>query len=271
MHNELFCIKERVIVVTGGYGVLGSRIAQYLASEGAYVVILGRSAPKGNALIDSIKLAGGEASFFECDVMDKKQLEKCKTDIIDKYNHIDVLINAAGGNMPGAIIPPDKTIFDINIEDFKAVVDLNLFGTILPSLIFAKAMTDNGHGNIINIASMSSFRPLTRVMGYGIAKAAIANFTQSLAGELPAKFGDKFRVNAIAPGFFITTQNCDLMLNKDGSHTERAKSIIAHTPFKRLGETEELLGIVHYLVSNASSFVNGAIIEVDGGFNSYSI
>lgn len=271
MENKLFDVKNKVIAITGGYGVLGTDMAQYLASEGANVVILGRSSEHGNALANKIKAAGGEASFFECDVLNEKQLEQCREGILKKYGHIDVLINAAGGNMPGATIPPDKTIFDINIEDLRKVVDLNLFGTILPTLIFAKAMVKNGKGNIINIASMSSFRPLTRVMGYGVAKAAIANFTQYMAGELSLKFGDKFRVNAIAPGFFITTQNKNLMLNPDGSYTDRAKSVIAHTPFRRFGEADELLGAIHYLVSDASKFVNGTIIEVDGGFNAFTI
>lgn len=271
MKNNLFDITGKVIVITGGYGVLGSDMARYLAKEHASIVVLGRSPQKGQQLISEIRTAGGEASFLPCDVLEKKQLEKINHEILNKYGHIDVLINAAGGNMPGAVIPPDKTIFDINIEDFRKVIDLNLFGTVLPTLVFAKAMVNNGHGNIINIASMASFRPLTRVMGYGVAKAAVANFTQYMAGELSIKFGDRFRVNAIAPGFFITTQNKDLMLNKDGSFTERAKSVVAHTPFRRFGEADELLGAIHYLVSDASAFVNGSIIEVDGGFNSYSI
>ncbi|NDV67423.1 SDR family oxidoreductase [Dysgonomonas sp. 25] len=271
MKNELFRIEGKVVVITGGYGILGSNIAKYLASEGAYIAILGRSREKGDLLANTIKSTGGEASFFSCNVMSKEDLERCNTAILELYGKIDILINAAGGNMPGATIPADKTIFDVNVEDLRKVIDLNLFGTILPSLTFAKSMVDNGKGNIINIASMSSFRPLTRVMGYGIAKAAVANFTQYMAGELSGKFGDQFRVNAIAPGFFITTQNHDLMLNSDGSYSERAQSILAHTPFHRFGEADELLGIIHYLASDASSFVNGSIIEVDGGFNAFSI
>lgn len=271
MKNNLFDVKGKVVAITGGYGILGSDMAEYLAAQGASVAILGRSQEKGNELVNKIKSKGGEAAFFGCDVLHQEQLAANCSDILKKYGRVDVLINAAGGNMPGAIIPPDKTIFDINVEDFRKVIDLNLFGTVLPTLAFAKAMVDGGHGNIINIASMSSFRPLTRVMGYSVAKAAVANFTQYMAGELAIKFGDKFRVNAIAPGFFITTQNKNLMLNKDGSYTDRAKSVVAHTPFRRFGESDELLGAIHYLVSDASAFVNGTIIEVDGGFNSYSI
>lgn len=271
MENNLFDIKGKVVVITGGYGVLGSSMAEYLASNGAKVAILGRSQDKGEALAKNVREKGYDVTFFKSDVMDQANLECCKEQIIKKYNKVDVLINAAGGNMPGATIPPDKTIFDIDINDFRKVVDLNLFGTVIPTLVFAKAMVKQGKGNIINIASMSSFRPLTRVMGYGVAKSAVANFTKYMAGELSLKFGDKFRVNAVAPGFFITEQNKNLMLNPDGSYTDRAKSVVAHTPFKRFGEANELLGSIHYLVSEASTFVNGSIVVVDGGFDSFSI
>lgn len=269
--KDLFCIKDKVIAITGGYGVLGTQMATYLAGQGANIVILGRSEEKGKALVEKIKSEGNEACFFVSDVMNEANLEQNKDDILKKYGKIDVLVNAAGGNMPGATIAPDKTIFDVEIKVFKEVVDLNLFGTVLPTLVFAKAMVNNGKGNIINIASMSSFRPLTRVMGYGVAKAAVANFTEYMAGELATKFGDSYRVNAIAPGFFVTDQNRDLLINKDGSYSDRAKAIIAHTPLRRFGDSEELLGAIHYLVSDASSFVNGSILVIDGGFNSYSI
>lgn len=271
MKKNIFDIEGKVILITGGYGILGSQMAEYLASQGAKIVVLGRSKEKGEALVNKIKAEGNDAVFFISDVLNRVNLEKNKEDILQKYGRIDILINAAGGNMPGATIPPDKTIFDIDISAFKEVVDLNLFGTVLPTLVFAKAMVDNGKGNIINIASESSLRPLTRVMGYGVAKAAVANFTKYMAGELSIKFGEGFRVNAIAPGFFITEQNRSLMLNPDGSYTDRAKSVIAHTPFRRFGEADELLGSVHYLVSDASSFVNGSILVVDGGFDSFTI
>lgn len=271
MKNKLFDIEKKVILITGGYGILGSRMAEYLASEGASVVILGRSKEKGEPLAAKIRAAGNEAMFLVSDALNKENLEQNRADILKAYGRIDVLINAAGGNMPGATIPPDKTIFDVEVEAFKGVIDLNLFGTVLPALVFSKAMVDQGKGNIINIASMSSFRPLTRVMGYGVAKSAVANFTEYMAGELAIKFGDNFRVNALAPGFFITEQNRALMINQDGSYSDRAKSVLAHTPFRRFGESEELLGAIHYLASDASSFVNGSVLVVDGGFNSYSI
>jgi len=271
MKDNLFCIDKKVIIITGGYGVLGSPMCEYLSSQGARVVILGRSKEKGNALANKITANGHSAIFLQSNVMDKEILEKNKNDILDRYGRIDVLINAAGGNIPGAIIDEKETIFDLKIDAFKEVIDLNLLGTIMPTMVFAKAMVDSGSGNIINIASASALRPLTRVAGYGAAKAAIANITRFLAGEMGIKFGDHFRVNALVPGFFITDQNRSLLTNSDGSYTQRAKNIINHTPFKRFGEADELLGSLHYLVSDASLFVTGALLVVDGGFDSFSI
>lgn len=269
--NNLFDISGKVVVLTGGCGILGTDMSAYLAGEGAKVVILDRAKEKGEALAADIKAKGGEAMFLETNVMDKAVLEHNREDIVKAYGKIDVLVNAAGGNMPGATIPPDKTIFDLQVEDFRKVVDLNLFGTVLPTLVFAKAMVDNGSGNIINIASESALRPLTRVMGYGVAKAAVVNFTKYMAGELATKFGAEFRVNAIAPGFFITDQNRALLLNEDGSYTDRSRTILAHTPYGRFGDAEELLGTLHYLVGEASKFVTGTVMVVDGGFDSFSI
>lgn len=271
MKNNLFCIENKVIVITGGCGVLGSDMAQYLASQGAKVVILDRVKDKGEELVNKIKSEGNEALFLLTDVLNKEVLEQNRDEIIQTYGKIDVLVNAAGGNMPGATIGSDKTIFDLAIDDFKKVVDLNLFGTAIPTMVFAKAMVDNGAGNIINIASESALRPLTRVVGYGAAKAAVANFTKYMAGELALKFGEKFRVNALAPGFFITEQNRTLLTNSDGSYTDRAKTILAHTPFNRFGEADELLGSLHYLISDASKFVSGTILVIDGGFDAFSI
>lgn len=271
MKNNLFCVENKVIVITGGCGVLGSDMAQYLASQGAKIVILDRVKDKGEELVSKIKSEGNEALFLSTDVLNKQVLEQNRDEIIKIYGRIDVLVNAAGGNMPGATIAPDKTVFDLEIDDFKKVVDLNLFGTAIPSMVFAKAMVDNGAGNIINIASESALRPLTRVVGYGAAKAAVANFTKYMAGELALKFGEKFRVNALAPGFFITEQNRTLLTNTDGSYTDRAKTILAHTPFNRFGEADELLGSLHYLISDASKFVSGTILVIDGGFDAFSI
>jgi NAD(P)-dependent dehydrogenase (short-subunit alcohol dehydrogenase family) len=271
MKTNLFDIQGKVIVITGGSGILGSSMSQYLASQGAKVVVLDRNADGGKALIEKIKADGGEATFLTTDVLNKEALEQNRTDILKIYGQIDVLVNAAGGNMAGATIAPDKTIFDLEIDAFKKVVDLNLFGTVLPTMVFAKAMVDNGTGNIINIASESALRPLTRVAGYGAAKAAVANFTKYMAGELALKFGAEFRVNAMAPGFFITEQNRDLLLNTDGSYTDRSRTILAHTPYNRFGEAEELLGSLHYLISDASKFVTGIVLVIDGGFDAFSI
>lgn len=271
MKNNLFCIENKVIVITGGCGVLGSDMAQYLAAQGAKIVILDRAKDKGEDLVAKIKSQGNKAIFLSTDVLNKQVLEQNREEIIKTYGRIDVLVNAAGGNMPGATIAPDKTVFDLEIDDFKKVVDLNLFGTAIPTMVFAKAMVDNGSGNIINIASESALRPLTRVVGYGAAKAAVANFTKYMAGELALKFGEQFRVNALAPGFFITEQNRTLLTNPDGSYTDRAKTILAHTPFNRFGEADELLGSLHYLISDASKFVSGTILVIDGGFDAFSI
>ena len=269
--RNLFDIKDRVVVLTGGTGVLGSCMAEYLAEQGANVVVLARNKEKGDELVTKIKAKGYEALFLQTDVNDKAILEKNAEDIVKKYGRIDILVNGAGGNMPGATIGPDKTLFDLNVDDFKKVVDLNLFGTIIPTMVFAKVMTQQNKGNIINISSEAALRPLTRVAGYGAAKAAVTNFTKYLAIELATKFGEGFRVNAFAPGFFISEQNRSLLTNPDGSLTARGQSIIAHTPFGRFGEPEELLGTLHWLASDASKFVTGTLTVIDGGFDVFSI
>lgn len=269
--NTLFDIRDRVVVVTGGAGILGRSICAYLAEQGVRVVVLDRDEKAGVELVDAIRDAGGEALFLATDVLNKSVHEANREVILAAYGRIDVLLNAAGGNMAGATIAPDKTIFDLEVDAFRKVVDLNLFGTVLPTTVFATAMVEQKRGCIVNFCSESALRPLTRVVGYGAAKAAIANFTKYMAGELALKFGEGLRVNAIAPGFFLTEQNRTLLINPDGSHTDRAKTIIAHTPFGRFGRPEELLGTIHYLVSDASSFVTGTVAVVDGGFDAFSI
>ncbi len=269
--NELFSVKDKVVVMTGGAGILGKGISVYLAKEGAKLVILDRNEEQGNKLVEEIKGEGGEAIFLTTDVMNKEVLESNKADIMKKYGRIDVLLNAAGGNMPGATIAPDKTFFDLQVDAFKKVVDLNLFGTVLPTMVFADVMVQQKKGTIVNFCSESALRPLTRVVGYGTAKAAIANFTKYMAGELALKFGDGLRVNAIAPGFFLTDQNRALLTNPDGSLTDRSKTILAHTPFGRFGEPEDLYGTIQYLISDASKFVTGTVAVIDGGFDAFSI
>ena len=269
--KNLFDVKGKIFVITGGTGILGRAMVRHFTEQGASVVILGRNKTIGNQLVKEAETHNLSAVFYASDVLDKDMLENNYTEIMTRFGRIDVLINAAGGNMPGATISPEGTLFDLDIESMRQVTDLNLFGTILPTMIFAKAMVQQGQGSIINIASESALRPLTRVAGYGAAKAAVVNFTQYLCGELALKFGPGLRVNAIAPGFFLTDQNRSLLTNPDGSLTGRAKTILAHTPFKRFGEPEELLGTLQWLASDASKFVSGTLTVIDGGFNAFSI
>lgn len=269
--KNLFSVQDKVIVITGAAGVLGTSMVHHFAEQGAKVVILDRNEEAGRRLEEEVKAEGGEVMFLYTDVLDKQVLEGNYTEIMARYGRIDVLINGAGGNMAGATIAPDKTIFDLDIEAVRKVVDLNLFGIILPTMTFTRAMIEQKHGSIINISSESAIRPLTRVAGYGVAKAAVTNFTKYMCGELATKYGDGLRVNAIAPGFFITEQNRTLLLNPDGSYTERSKTILAHTPYGRFGEPSELLGTLQWLASDASKFVSGTMTVIDGGFDAFSI
>lgn len=269
--NSLFNIKDYVVVITGGTGVLGRAIAKYLALEGAKVAIMGRKEDVGHAIVDDICKAGGEASFYKTDVMDQTMVEQNCQDILDRYGHIDTLLNAAGGNQPGATITPDQTFFDLDAAQFQKVLNLNLTGTVIPTQVFLKPMVEAGKGSIINFSSMAAFRPMTRVCGYAAAKAGISNFTAYMATECAKKFGEGIRVNAIAPGFFITEQNRSLLTNPDGSYTQRGQDVIRQTPFGRMGDPEELCGTIHYLMSDAAKFVTGTVAVVDGGFNCFAM
>ncbi len=268
---KLFDIKDRVVVITGGTGVLGREIGKYLALEGAKVVLLGRKQEVGEALEADIREAGGEATFMPCDVMDMASVEAVRDAVLARYGRVDALLNAAGGNMPGATIAPTGTIFDVQVEEFQKVLNVNLTGTVIPTQVFLKPMVEAGKGSIVNFSSMAAFRPLTRVMGYAAAKAGISNFTAFLANEVATKFTPGIRVNAIAPGFFLTNQNRALLTNPDGSLTERGADVIRQTPFKRFGKPEELCGTIHYLISDASLFVTGTVAVVDGGFNVFAM
>ena len=269
--SNIFSVKDKMVVITGGTGVLGSCIGKYLASEGAKVVILGRRKEEGDAIVKEIKDNGGEAMFLVTDVMDKDVVERNCADILAAYGKVDSLVNAAGGNMPGATIPPSGTFFDVNVSEFERVLNVNLTGTVIPTQVFLKPMVKAGKGTIVNFSSMAAFRPLTRVMGYGAAKAGISNFTAFMANEVAVKFSPEIRVNAIAPGFFLTNQNRSLLTNPDGSYTERGQDVIRQTPFKRFGRAEELCGTIQYLISDASSFVTGTVAVVDGGFNVFAM
>jgi NAD(P)-dependent dehydrogenase (short-subunit alcohol dehydrogenase family) len=269
--NSLFSIKDYVVVITGGTGILGRCIGKYLAINGAKVIILGRKEEVGNAIVDDIKKAGGEAEFVKTDVMDKEVVQQNCDYIVNKYGRIDTLLNAAGGNMAGATITPDQNIFDLKPEEFQKVLNLNLTGTVIPTQIFLKPMVKQGKGSIINFSSMAAFRPMTRVCGYAAAKAGISNFTAFMGTEVAKKFGEGIRVNAIAPGFFITEQNRALLTNPDGSYTQRGNDVIRQTPFGRMGDPEELCGTIHYLMSDAAKFVTGTVAVVDGGFNAFAM
>lgn len=267
----MFSVKDKVVVITGGAGILGSAAVRHFAAQGARVVIMGRTMETCEKLACEVRAAEGEAMACRCDVTDAASVTASYDAVMERWGRVDVLINGAGGNMAGATIPPDRTIFDLDMAAMRAVVDLNLFGTVIPSMVYARAMASQGKGSIINVASESALRPLTRVAGYGAAKAAVVNFTKYLCGELALKFGSGLRVNAIAPGFFLTEQNRALLVNPDGSHTPRAESIIAHTPFGRFGEPEEILGTLQWLASDASLFVSGTVTVIDGGFDAFSI
>ena len=268
---QLFNIKDNVTVITGGTGVLGRTIARYLALEGAKVIILGRNEEVGKQIVDSIQNEGGHCRFMKTDVLDQKKVEENCKEILDIYGRVDTLLNAAGGNMPGAVIAPDGNFFDLKVDEFQKVLNLNLTGTVIPTQVFLKPMVEQGKGSIINFSSMAAFRPITRVCGYAAAKAGISNFTEFMATECAKKFGEGIRVNAIAPGFFITEQNRTLLTNPDGTYTQRGKDVVHQTPFGRMGDPEELCGTIHYLMSDAAKFVTGTVAVVDGGFNIFAM
>lgn len=270
MKSDLFDLSNDVAVVIGGTGVLGGGMAEALASHGAKVAVLGRSEERGAARVKAIEDAGGTAMFHSVDAMDPASLKTARDAINDRLGAISVLVSAAGGNKPGATLPPGSEFTDLDIAAWNEVFDLNLVGgALLPAQIFGETMLQNEKGSIINIASMAGMIPLSRVVGYSAAKAAVLNLTQFLAREWATR---GVRVNAISPGFFPAEQNKALLFNEDGSYTERGGQIIGHTPMARFGTAEELSGAVIWLASQkASSFVTGQNIVVDGGFISTTI
>lgn len=268
--NDLFDISGKVAVVTGGSGTLGGSISKYLATNGAKVAVIGRSQENVDTRLNKIKAIGADGIGLVVDVLDIEKLKEAKNTVLNKWGHIDYLVNTAGGNLPGATLTEEQTVFDMSITDYNRVTDLNLNGTVYPCLIFGEAMAKNKSGSIINISSMATYSSITRVPGYSIAKSGVEIFTKWLAMEMAMKFSEKIRVNAIAPGFFISTQNEKILLKPDGSYTDRSQKVIAKTPMQRFGDISELNGTVHYLCSEAASFVTGSIIPVDGGFSSFS-
>lgn len=268
--NDMFSLKGKVIVVTGGTGVLGHAFVNAIADAGGTVAILGRNEAVATERANAINSKGGKAIVLIADVTKLEDLEKACKQLLEQTGRIDGLVNAAGGNMPGAVVAPDADIFNLNMEALKQVMDLNLFGTLLPTQVFGREIAKTGNGSIINISSMATKQAITKVLGYSMAKAAIDIYTKWFAVELANRFGDKIRMNAIMPGFFLTEQNRTLVTNPDGSLTARGNLIVNGTPFKRLGRAEELQGALVWLLSDAASFVSGTVVEVDGGFAAFS-
>jgi len=260
-----FSLEGKVIIVTGATGVLGKSFVDGLAEAGAIVGILGRNEAVANERAEAIIQNGGRAIALIADVQNEAQLEAAKDLVLKTYGKIDGLVNGAGGNRPGGVLQPDEDIFSLNIDGMKEVMDLNLWGTLYPTQIFGKAIAEAG-GSIVNISSMSAKRVLSKVMGYSLAKAAIDSYTQWFAVELANRYKDKVRMNAIAPGFFLTEQNRALLTTEDGGFTPRGNAVINQTPFKRFGHPDELIGALIWLLSDASKFVTGTVINVDGGF-----
>ena len=259
--NELFSIAGKVAVITGAGGVLGGNIAQHFVQQGAKVVAIDIRQEQLDNRVAELKQYGNDVIGIIGNVLDIASLEKVAEEVVAKWGKIDILLNIAGGNMPGATLEPDQHFYDMDISCWEKVTNLNMNGTVYPSMIFGKVMAKQGKGCIINVSSMAAYSAITRVPGYSAAKTAVANFTQWLASEMALKYGDGIRVNAIAPGFFI---------GPDGTLTDRSKKVLAKTPMKRFGDIKELNGAVHFLCSEAASFVTGAMLPIDGGFSAFS-
>lgn len=269
MVPKSFDLTGRVAVVTGGYGVLGGSMAAGLGAAGVKVAILGRRREAAEEQAEELRRAGGEALVLTADVLEEEQLTAARDELLAAWGRVDILLNAAGGNVARARTDASP-VFDMPLDAFDEVVRLNLHGSVLPSLIFGKAMAEAGRGCIVNVSSMAAQQAISGVLGYSVAKAAIDNFTKSMAVDLARRFGDGLRVNAIAPGFFIAEQNRGVLIDAEGGYTERARTIIARTPMGRFGAPEELNGTVHWLCSDAASFVTGTVIPIDGGFSAFS-
>ncbi len=268
---NMYDFSGRSIVITGGTGVLGGDIVAALLGCGAKVAILCRDPKKAERVLKRAEGASGKPIVIVADVLDRQSLQKAKQAVLEAFGRVDCLVNAAGGNKPEATAGPDRTFFDIPEEALRFVFELNLTGTVLACQVFGKPMADQGEGVILNFSSMSAYRPLTRILGYSAAKSAVNNFTEWLAVHLAQNYSPKIRVNAVAPGFFLTEQNRFLLTEKEtGKLTARGQNIMSHTPMGRFGEPEDLLGTVLWLLSPASSFVTGVVVPVDGGFHAFS-
>lgn len=267
--SERFDIRGKVAVVTGGTGVLGGALAGGLAAAGARVSVASRSQAKADNAAAALTAKGFEALGVAMEVTDRASVEAAAGEVMRRWGRVDILVNAAGGNNPKATAHGDLTFFDLPPEALQEVVKVNLLGTIIPSQVFGKLMADTGSGSIVNISSMAAQRPLTRVVGYSAAKAAVDNLTRWLAVHMAKNHGPGIRVNAIAPGFFLTEQNRFLLTKEDGSYTERGQQVIASTPMSRFGSPEELVGALCWLASPSASFVTGVVVPVDGGFSAF--
>ena len=267
--SDIFSLKGKSIIVTGATGILGEAFIHAIAKAGGNVGILGRNREVANARAKQINENNGSAIALIADVTNEEQLNAAKETFIAKFGAIDGLVNGAGGNIAEAVVKPDQNIFSVNLKATEDVVKLNMFGTLLPTQVFGKSMEENG-GTIVNISSVAAMRALTRVMGYSLAKASIESYTKFMSVELANRFGDKIRMNAIVPGFFLTEQNRTLLIKEDGSYTERAELIMKNTPFRRFGKPEELNGALIWLLSDASKFVTGISVAIDGGFTAFS-
>ena len=267
---QQYSLKGKVIIVTGGTGILGNSFVKAIAEAGGSVGILGRRKEKAEAVAEEINKAGGKAIALVADVLNEAQLKEAKLKVIEKFRRIDGLVNAAGGNIPEGVILPEQDLFTMNIEGMRKAMDINLWGTIIPTQIFGDAIAKSGKGSIVNISSMNSKRAVTQVLGYNMGKAAVDCYNQWFAVEMANRYGDAIRMNALAPGFFLTEQNRYLLTTKEGGYTERGEKVIRQTPFKRFGSPDELQGALIWLLSDASQFVTGAMITVDGGFSVYS-
>ena len=268
---NMFDIKDKVIVITGAGGVLCGTMATALAKAGAKIAVLDIAETAAEMVAKQITADKGQALPVKCNVLDKSSLEETKEKINSEFGAIDVLINGAGGNKKEATTSPDLSFFDLSAEAIRFVFDLNFIGTLLPSQVFGKEMAENSTGVILNVSSMNAFRPLTKISAYSAAKAAVSNFTQWLAVHVCQNYSKDIRVNAIAPGFFLTEQNRFLLTDeKTGELTARGQTIIDHTPMGRFGQPEELIGTVTWLISDAGKFLTGVVVPIDGGFSAFS-
>jgi len=268
--NEMFSIEGKVAVISGAAGVLGGSLARHFASQGAKVVALVHREEQVKPVKEELESFGGEVLCYACNVLDSDAVEKIADEVVGKWGVVDCLVNVAGGNVKGATVMPDQHFYEMAIEDWNKVIDLNLNGTVFPSRVFCKIFAKQGFGSILNISSMAAYDSLSRVGGYGAAKEGVSNFTKWLSSEMAIKYGEKIRVNALAPGFFIGKQNRAALLNEDGSLTERSVKVINKTPMRRFGDITELNGAAQFLCSDAASFITGVVLPVDGGFSSFS-